>query len=150
MQFCNEQTRTQPLFSPAFASTTYGSAQMYRQKNCLILTQYKPIFGRISAHHGISIRIIIFREVAQFLLWQIFFLHMSHIDKILINIHVFSVVWNISISWDHFFMGLRWLRNYLSTTWHNFTPTGRRGKWYKRKIFYIWFSHFAGTQMHRW
>ena len=29
-----------------------------------ILTQYKPIIGRISAYYGISIRIIIFREVA--------------------------------------------------------------------------------------
>ena len=33
MQFCNEQIRTQPLFSPPCASATYGSARMCRQKN---------------------------------------------------------------------------------------------------------------------
>ena len=34
MQFCNEQIRTQPLFSPPCASATYGSARMCRRKNC--------------------------------------------------------------------------------------------------------------------
>ena len=33
MQFCNEQTRAQPLFSPPCASATYGSARMSRRKN---------------------------------------------------------------------------------------------------------------------
>ena len=33
MQFCNEQIRTQPLFSPPCASATYGSARMCRRKN---------------------------------------------------------------------------------------------------------------------
>ena len=33
MQFCNEQKRTQPLFSPPCVSATYGSARMCRQKN---------------------------------------------------------------------------------------------------------------------
>ena len=33
MQFCNEQTRSQPLFSPACPSATYGSARMCRRKN---------------------------------------------------------------------------------------------------------------------
>ena len=33
MQFCNEQIRTQPLFSPPCASATYGSAWMCRRKN---------------------------------------------------------------------------------------------------------------------
>ena len=37
MQFCNEQTRAQPLFSPPCASATYGSARMSRRKNCLDL-----------------------------------------------------------------------------------------------------------------
>ena len=34
MQFCNEQIRTQPLFSPPCASATYDSARMCRRKNC--------------------------------------------------------------------------------------------------------------------
>ena len=33
LQFCNEQIRTQPLFSPPCASATYGSARMCRRKN---------------------------------------------------------------------------------------------------------------------
>ena len=33
MQFCNEQIRTQPLFSPPCASATYGSARMCTWKN---------------------------------------------------------------------------------------------------------------------
>ena len=33
MQFCNEQIRTQPLFSPPCTSATYGSARMCRRKN---------------------------------------------------------------------------------------------------------------------
>ena len=33
MQLCNEQIRTQPLFSPPCASATYGSARMCRRKN---------------------------------------------------------------------------------------------------------------------
>ena len=33
MQFCNEQIRTQPLYSPPCASATYGSARMCRRKN---------------------------------------------------------------------------------------------------------------------
>ena len=33
MQFCNEQIRTQPLFSPPRVSATYGSARMCRRKN---------------------------------------------------------------------------------------------------------------------
>ena len=33
MQFCNEQIRTQPLFSPPCASATYGSTRMCRRKN---------------------------------------------------------------------------------------------------------------------
>ena len=36
VQFCNEQTRPQPLFSPACASATYGIAQMCRRKNMFI------------------------------------------------------------------------------------------------------------------
>ena len=32
MQFCNEQIKTQPLFSPPCASATYGSARMCRRK----------------------------------------------------------------------------------------------------------------------
>ena len=35
MQFCNEQIRTQPLFSPPCASATYGSARMCRRKNMI-------------------------------------------------------------------------------------------------------------------
>ena len=35
MQFCNEQIRTQPLFSPPCASATYGSARMCRRKTGL-------------------------------------------------------------------------------------------------------------------
>ena len=31
--FGNEQTRTQPLFSPAISSVTYGNAWMSRQNN---------------------------------------------------------------------------------------------------------------------
>ena len=34
MQFCNEQIRTQPLFSPPCASATYDVARMCRRKNC--------------------------------------------------------------------------------------------------------------------
>ena len=37
MQFCNEQIRTQPLFSPPCASATYGSARMCRRKSWNIL-----------------------------------------------------------------------------------------------------------------
>ena len=33
MQFCNEQIRREPLFSPPCASATYGSARMCRRKN---------------------------------------------------------------------------------------------------------------------
>ena len=33
VQFCNEQIRTRPLFSPPCASATYGSARMCRRKN---------------------------------------------------------------------------------------------------------------------
>ena len=33
MQFCNEQIRTQPLFSPPCASATYDVARMCRRKN---------------------------------------------------------------------------------------------------------------------
>ena len=33
MHFCNEQIRTQPLFSPPCASATYGSARVCRRKN---------------------------------------------------------------------------------------------------------------------
>ena len=33
MQFCNEQIRTQPLFSPPCASATYGSTRICRRKN---------------------------------------------------------------------------------------------------------------------
>ena len=33
MQFCNGQTRAQPLFSPPCASATYGNARMRRRKN---------------------------------------------------------------------------------------------------------------------
>ena len=44
MQFCNEQIRTQPLFSPPCASATYGSARMCRRKNstCSSYTEWKP------------------------------------------------------------------------------------------------------------
>ena len=52
-----------------------------------ILTQYKPIIERISACHGISIRIIIFRGWCSFC-YDRFFFHMSHNDKILIIKHV--------------------------------------------------------------
>ena len=44
MQFCNEQTRTQSLFSPACASATYDSARMCRRKNMSVCT-----FGWIKA-----------------------------------------------------------------------------------------------------
>ena len=42
MQFCNEQIRTQPLFSPPCASATYGSARMCSRKNINIF-QYVNI-----------------------------------------------------------------------------------------------------------
>ena len=37
MQFCNEQRRTQPLFSPPCASATYGSARMCRRNNNVVM-----------------------------------------------------------------------------------------------------------------
>ena len=43
MQFCNEQTRAQPLFSPPCASATYGSARMSRRKNGLYYNLTHPI-----------------------------------------------------------------------------------------------------------
>ena len=39
MQFCNEQIRTQPLFSPPCGSATYGSTRMCRRKNSNKLKQ---------------------------------------------------------------------------------------------------------------
>ena len=42
MQFCNEQIRTQPLFSPPCASATYGSARMCRRKNQWQLNPQEP------------------------------------------------------------------------------------------------------------
>ena len=38
MQFCNEQIRTQPLFSPPCASATHGSARIWRRKNGVLMT----------------------------------------------------------------------------------------------------------------
>ena len=38
MQFCNEQIRTQPLFSPPCAGAAYGSARMCRRKNTITAT----------------------------------------------------------------------------------------------------------------
>ena len=48
MQFCNEQTRAQPLFSPPCASATYGSARMSRRKNALL----GDTFSRENNTHG--------------------------------------------------------------------------------------------------
>ena len=45
MQFCNEQIRTQPLFSPPCASATYGSARMCRRKNSLWFTAELFTYG---------------------------------------------------------------------------------------------------------
>ena len=43
MQFCNEQIRTQPLFSPPCANATYGSARMCRRKNvCFFFFFFPP------------------------------------------------------------------------------------------------------------
>ena len=53
MQFCNEQIKTQPLFSPPCASATYGSARMCRRKNLvvpLISARVPLISTRVSAH----------------------------------------------------------------------------------------------------
>ena len=41
-------------------------------------------------------------------------------------------------------MGLKWLRNNLSTTWYDLTPSGQRGKLYETKItfdFHILLEH---------
>ena len=115
-----------------------------------ILTQYNHIIGRISACHGILIRIIIFRLVAQFLLRRIFififFPHTSHNDKILIIKHVFIAVWSISSLGPFCWRVL----SDCAITWVPPTPTGQRGKLYEKKKIYIWFSHFTWTQTHRW
>ena len=42
MQFCNEQIRTQPLFSPPCANATYGSARMCRRKNVCFFVVFFP------------------------------------------------------------------------------------------------------------
>ena len=47
MQFCNEQIRTQPLFSPPCASATYGSTRICRRKN-VALKRWPFIFFRSS------------------------------------------------------------------------------------------------------
>ena len=43
MQFCNEQTRTQRLFSPACASATYGSPQVVADSNFKYVLEIKDV-----------------------------------------------------------------------------------------------------------
>ena len=54
MQFCNEQIRTQPLFSPPCASATYGSARMCRRKNKLMIQLNKIWIIREPCHNSID------------------------------------------------------------------------------------------------
>ena len=69
-----------------------------------------------------------------------FFFHMSHNYKILIIKHVFIADWSISSLGTVLLAGLKWLRNNLSTTWYDLTPTGQRGKSYE-KIFFAFVFH---------
>ena len=77
--------------------------------------------------------------------------HLSHNDKIIMIKHVFIAVWSISslvrFCWRVLSdCAITWVPH----TWYDLTPTGQRGKLYEKKKFYIWFSHFTWTQMHRW
>ena len=54
MQFCNEQTRAQPLFSPPCASATYGSARMSRRKNASIIWICNEGAQMASLFHGLN------------------------------------------------------------------------------------------------
>ena len=49
----------------------------------------------------------------------------------------------VFLVWGRFLVlltGLKWLRNNLSTTWYDLTPTGQRGKSYE-KIFFTFVFH---------
>ena len=51
-------------------------------------------------------------------------------------------LWSISSFRTVLLTDLKWLRNNLSTTWYDLTPTGKRGKLYE-KIFFTFDFHIS-------
>ena len=60
---------------------------------------------------------------------------------------MYLLPFEVFLVWDSFVdAGLKWLRNNLSTTWYDLTPTGQRGKWYEKKYFlHLIFTIYLNT-----
>ena len=72
---------------------------------------------------------------------------------IIITKYVLIVVWNILNlglieEFRFLLMGLKWLRKWVRSMWHDCTPTGNMGNMIN--ILSIWFSHFTVTETHWW
>ena len=104
----------------SFSKITISCTKIFVVIYFHILTQYKPIIGRISVCHSISIRIIIFCEVGFFMSYDI-----NNYDKTCscCCLNYFKFGTNQGIQF--LLMSLKLLH-----MWCDFTPWGQRGKSY--------------------
>ena len=51
----------------------------------------------------------------------------------------------VFLVWDVLLTGLKWLRNNLSTTWYDLTPTGQVGNHMKKYFLHLFFTFYLNT-----
>ena len=124
MQFCNEQIRTRPLFSPPCVSATYGSARMCRRKNICgagrCAPPYTPVQVCPSRYHKMLLNAYAYQNPTNkkpICIYTFIFIHSFIVEPVSVMTRLHSILTNDFVTCCCMYQGNNARNAFNNTSW---------------------------------